>query len=75
MLYIVVPCYNEEAVLSDTTARLTALLPRLGLEARILYVDDGSRDRTWPLIQELARQHASVLGLRLAHNAGHQCAL
>lgn len=75
MIYIIVPCYNEEEMLPETTRQLLALLPRLGSPARILYVDDGSRDRTWPLITELSGRHEEVLGLKLAHNVGHQNAL
>lgn len=74
---IVVPCYNEEAVLRETTARLLDMLGATVStgEARILYVDDGSRDGTWPLIAELAASHPEVAGLKLAHNVGHQNAL
>lgn len=75
MLYLVVPCYNEEAVLRDTTSRLLTLIARLPITTRILYVDDGSRDQTWPLIAALAAEHEAVVGLRLAHNVGHQHAL
>ena len=79
-LLIVVPCYNEEAVLHETTRRLTDLLDGLCRdgktdEAQIVYVDDGSADRTWPLIEELAGQNRYVAGLKLAHNSGHQHAL
>lgn len=75
MLYLVVPCYNEEAVLRDTTSRLLTLIARLPITTRILYVDDGSRDQTWPLIAALAAEHEAGGGLRLAHNVGHQHAL
>lgn len=77
---IVVPCYNEEAVLNETTGRLLEVMQRVAekhadLQGRIVYVDDGSRDGTWPLIGSLSKQHPQVLGLKLAHNAGHQHAL
>lgn len=79
-LVIVVPCYNEEAVLGETTARLSAMLDGLlsrqvADEAKILYVDDGSKDRTWELIERLAAQSPYVKGMKLAHNVGHQQAL
>ena len=79
-LLIVVPCYNEEAVLEETTSRLTALCRRLRAEgavdeAGIVYVDDGSRDRTWSLIGQFAAAFPEVGGLKLAHNVGHQQAL
>lgn len=77
---IVVPCYNEEAVLNETTGRLLEVMQRVtekhaDLQGRIVYVDDGSRDGTWPLIGSLSKQHPQVMGLKLAHNAGHQHAL
>lgn len=77
---IVVPCYNEEEVLPETTRQLTAVLDGLLASGKIgsggiLYVDDGSRDRTWDLIRGFAASNAYVRGLKLAHNAGHQQAL
>ena len=79
-LIIVVPCYNEEEVLSETTVQLSAVLASLEQEERIetghiLYVDDGSRDTTWALIEQLAQQNERIKGLKLAHNVGHQQAL
>ncbi len=78
-LYIVIPCYNEEEVLPWSLERLTALVTRLrdelSVEARLLLVDDGSRDRTWQLISDAADRHPEVAGLKLAHNVGHQNAL
>ena len=79
-LTIIVPCYNEEAVLPETTRRLTDVLQRLLsaekiTEGRILYVNDGSADRTWQLITELSATNPMVSGISLAHNVGHQQAL
>lgn len=77
-LFIVVPCYNEELVLRETTKRLLEISCRLSkknIETRILYVDDGSTDGTWPLIKAESDTHEMVCGLKLAHNAGHQHAL
>ncbi len=80
-LTIVVPCYNEEAVLHETVKRLSDKLGRLiaegrcGEQSRILFVDDGSRDRTWELITQYHAQYPAVCGLKLAHNRGHQNAL
>ncbi len=73
-----VPCYNEELVLPETTRRLLHLAGDLaggGVETCILYVDDGSVDNTWTLVQQYAEAHQEVCGLRLAHNSGHQHAL
>ncbi len=79
-IVIVVPCYNEEEVLPETTRQLLLVADELVLsgrteEAGILYVDDGSRDRTWELIREFSDKDPRVMGLKLAHNAGHQQAL
>ena len=78
-LNIVIPCYNEEEVLPQTLVRMQALTERLkaeaGTEARILLVDDGSKDRTWELITEAAKNNVGVCALRLSHNEGHQNAL
>lgn len=78
-LTIVIPCYNEEQVLPWTLDKLTTLIDRLKTEAstdaRLLLVDDGSRDRTWEIISEAAKAHCHVSGIRLSHNEGHQGAL
>ena len=81
VLYIVVPCYNEEAVLPETGRRLHAVLEglkgggRVSPRSRITFVDDGSKDGTWPAILELTRGNPSIEGIKLAHNVGHQRAL
>lgn len=78
---LVIPCYNEEAVLRETTSRLLVLLARMQSEGLIsadsvvFFVDDGSRDKTWSLIQELCAAHPQVCGLKLSRNCGHQNAL
>jgi glycosyltransferase involved in cell wall biosynthesis len=78
---LVIPCYNEEEVLRETTSRLLELLAKMradnlvSLQSSIFYVDDGSRDKTWALIQELSAAHAEVCGIRLSRNRGHQNAL
>lgn len=79
-LIIVVPCYNEEAVLAETTHRLSEILDGLRAarkvdEAEILYIDDGSHDRTWEMIEGFSVRYPYVQGLKLAHNVGHQQAL
>ncbi len=81
ILAIVVPCYNEEEVLPQTNAQLTALLDGMikdglaGEGSYILYVNDGSRDHTWDLISGFAGGANRVRGLKLAGNVGHQNAL
>jgi len=78
---LVVPCYNEEAVLHATATRLVAMLDALRAGKQIAdassvyFVDDGSRDRTWQIIEELAGSRTDVCGIRLSRNRGHQNAL
>ena len=80
-LSIVVPCYNEEAVLPETIQRLTELLQylidkgKITSDSCVYYVDDGSRDRTWNLIETLAKTNSTVRGIKLSRNRGHQNAL
>ena len=79
-LIIVVPCYNEQEMLDYTTRELSAVIARLKNagkigEGKILYVDDGSKDTTWSLIEKHSKEYEEVCGLKLAHNVGHQNAL
>jgi glycosyltransferase involved in cell wall biosynthesis len=80
-ILIVVPCYNEEAVLPETCSRLSELLARLvasgkvAASSAICFVDDGSRDATWRLITGFTARGDPVEGLRLSRNRGHQNAL
>jgi glycosyltransferase involved in cell wall biosynthesis len=80
-LSIVIPCYNEEQVVGETARRVAALLTELrergkiGAGSCVYFVDDGSRDRTWRLIEDLAATHWFIRGIKLAHNRGHQNAL
>ena len=80
-LATVSPCYNEEEVLRHSVERLTALFERMMSEGLIskdsmmVFVNDGSRDRTWEIIKELHKENPYVRGINLAHNAGHQNAI
>lgn len=79
-LNIIIPCYNEEAVLKETTKQLSQLIDALIEKGKldvcdIVYVDDGSKDSTWTLIEQLRKECKYVHGLKLAHNVGHQHAL
>ncbi len=76
LLSVVVPCYNEEAVISDTCARLQALGDSLdGLDAELIFVEDGSRDRTRQILRELAARDRRVKLILFARNFGHQTAV
>ena len=80
-LMVVIPCYNEEEVLPETSRRLKEKMASLtdkGLispDSRVLLVDDGSRDRTWELISALNREDPLFEGVKLSRNRGHQNAL
>ena len=72
---IVVPCYNEEAVLPILFARVLAAAPAWGADYEVICVDDGSRDGTWPLLQAQARRDPRWRGVSFARNFGHQTAV
>lgn len=81
VLYIVIPCYNEEKVLPITAPKFcgkTRELVNKGMispDSRVLFVNDGSRDRTWDIITALAQEEAVYTGISLSRNRGHQNAL
>ena len=80
-VYFVVPCYNEEEVLPETVKRLTAKLKQLiadnkaSEDSRMLFVDDGSKDKTWEIIRQYSGENPYVGGVKLSRNRGHQNAL
>jgi len=80
-LSIVVPCYNEEEVLHETTKELTAIVDglitdkKISTTSKIVYVDDGSKDKTWELITGFSKEYQIVSGVKLSRNFGHQGAL
>ena len=80
-LYLVVPCYNEQEVLTETNRQLlekmTSLMERgvIGEKSRILYVNDGSKDQTWMLIRKFHGENVICSGLTLSRNRGHQNAV
>ncbi len=80
-VYFVVPCYNEEEVLPETIKRLNEKLHSLiecgkaDEDSRMLFIDDGSKDKTWGIISAYSEENKFVGGIKLAHNRGHQNAL
>ncbi|MFQ6881624.1 glycosyltransferase family 2 protein [Clostridium sp.] len=80
-IYLVLPCYNEEEVLHETASRLKVKMEQLKSEnkitedSRITFVDDGSKDRTWSIIEELNQSDDIFAGVKLSRNKGHQNAL
>lgn len=81
ILYMVIPCYNEQEVLPETSRQLKEILydlmdrGKISRESRVLFVNDGSKDETWKIIEELHAQDPLFLGLKLSRNKGHQNAL
>ena len=81
VLYIVIPCYNEEAVLPITAPLFLNKLRQLSAEgliaedSRVLFVNDGSKDKTWEIIRDLARSDEHYLGIAQSRNRGHQNAV
>lgn len=81
VLSLVLPCYNEEQVLPETTRQLQAMLSRLQASGEIAegsaiyYVDDGSKDATWQMIADYAEHNDNICGIKLSRNRGHQNAL
>lgn len=81
ILYLVIPCYNEQEVLHETAKRLVAKMNNLidtniiSNESKIMLVNDGSKDKTWEIIEELHKENSMIQGLNLARNRGHQNAL
>ncbi|MGN8799325.1 glycosyltransferase family 2 protein [Candidatus Merdisoma sp. HCP28S3_D10] len=81
ILYLVIPCYNEEAVLHETAKQLlekmNSMFDRgmISRESKIMFVNDGSRDKTWEIIQELHESNPIYSGVKLSRNKGHQNAL
>lgn len=80
-LYLAVPCYNEEEVLFDTTEKLTKKYDQLIADgkitddSKIVYIDDGSKDKTWEIISGLYKTNKYVNGIKMSRNRGHQNAL
>ncbi|MBQ8514292.1 MAG: glycosyltransferase [Ruminococcus sp.] len=80
-LYLVIPCYNEEEVLPETSRQLLEKMNslmqkgKISEKSRIVFVNDGSKDRTWEIIEELHQQNPIYQGVKLSRNKGHQNAL
>ncbi len=81
ILYLVIPCYNEEAVIRETARQVAIKMQMLyekGLiseKSKVLFVDDGSKDMTWPMIEALHAENSIYTGVKLSRNKGHQNAL
>ena len=80
-LYLVIPCYNEEAVLYETAKQLLTKMNTMfernliSRDSKVMFVDDGSKDKTWKIIEELYESNLLYSGVKLSRNKGHQNAL
>ncbi len=80
-LYVVIPCYNEEEVLKETTKRLDTKLndlikaKKISSDSKVMYVNDGSKDKTWEIIKSISESNELFTGISLSRNRGHQNAL
>lgn len=75
LLSLVVPAFNEEEAMEQSFERTYRAMSSIGYPFEIIYIDDGSRDRTWEIISRLAREHEEVRALRFSRNFGHQLAV
>lgn len=81
ILYLVIPCYNEQEVLPETSKQLKSKLEslinsgKISKESKICFVNDGSKDKTWEIIQQLHNEDKIFRGIKLSRNKGHQNAL
>ena len=81
VLYIVIPCYNEEELLKETTKQLKKKMEKLikdkkiSDKSKVMYVNDGSKDKTWEIIKEINKKEKLFTGITLSRNRGHQNAL
>lgn len=80
-IYFIIPCYNEEDVLKETAERLSTKVEglvkqkKININSRIIFVDDGSKDKTWEIIKNLSEKKSVFGGIKLSRNRGHQNAL
>lgn len=81
VLYLVIPCYNEEEIIEDTGNKLNKYitelisLKKINSKSKICFIDDGSKDNTWNLISNICKENNIFIGIKLSHNQGHQNAL
>lgn len=75
LLSVIIPCYNEELVVEETYRRLKEVMVQTGLDYELVFVNDGSHDSTYPLLQQLAQADKAVKIINFSRNFGHQCAV
>ena len=72
---LVIPCYNEEEVLPELRSRLRELVAQYSCPIEVVLIDDGSKDRTWPLLAQYAQEDSFIKAIRMSRNFGHQTAI
>jgi dolichol-phosphate mannosyltransferase len=75
LVSIIIPCFNEEAVIAETYRQLTAVMKKLPHEYELIFVNDGSHDKTFEILSGIAAQDKNVKALSFSRNFGHQCAV
>lgn len=75
MLSIILPSYNEEKMILSAAERVAAIMKEAGIDYELLFVDDGSKDQTWPMIEEASRLDSNVRGLHFSRNFGKEAAM
>lgn len=75
LLSVIIPCYNEELVVQETYKQLTEVMKRTNMDYELIFINDGSRDRTIELLTSLAEEDNAVKVINFARNFGHQCAV
>jgi glycosyltransferase involved in cell wall biosynthesis len=75
LISVVVPCYNEEEVFEELIKRLFAVLNTLNIEFEVILIDDGSKDKTWAMMQAASARNEQLKIIKLSRNYGHQIAL
>lgn len=81
ILYLVIPCYNEEAVLpitkNELKEKMASLIKenKISKDSKVMFINDGSKDKTWELIEEYHNEDPLFIGIKLSRNKGHQNAL
>lgn len=75
LLSVIIPCYNEELVVKETYSRLSEIVRRTGMDYELVFINDGSRDQTFPILCQLAHEDNAVKIINFSRNFGHQCAV
>ena len=75
LLSVIIPCYNEELVVNETYKRLSEVMKQTGMDYELVFINDGSRDQTFPLLYQLSQTDPTVKIINFSRNFGHQCAV